>query len=62
MFKTLTTTIAAIGMSASFAWADVAANKQFVMDMMQNVFAARDADAVDTYFTEDYIQRNPMLP
>lgn len=62
MFKTLTTTIAVIGMSASFAWADVAANKQLVMDMMQNVFAARNADAVDTYFTEDYIQRNPMLP
>lgn len=62
MLKTLTTTIAAIGFSASFAWADVAANKQLVLDMMQNVFAARDAAAVDTYFTEGYIQRNPMLP
>jgi predicted SnoaL-like aldol condensation-catalyzing enzyme len=42
--------------------ADVAANKTLVMEMMEDVFAARDADAVDRYFTEDYIQRNPMLP
>ena len=62
MFKTLTTTLAAVGISASFAWADVAANKQLVLDMMQNVFAARDAAAVDRYFASDYIQRNPMLP
>ncbi len=62
MLKKLTITLAAFAMSASFAWADVATNKQLVLDMMENVFAARDAAAVDTYFTEDYIQRNPMLP
>lgn len=62
MLKILTTTIAALGVSASFALADVQANKQLVLDMMQDVFAARDATAVDTYFAEGYIQRNPMLP
>lgn len=62
MLKTLTTTIAALSVSASFASADVAANKQLVLDMVANVFVARDVDAVDTYFTENYIQRNPMLP
>lgn len=62
MFRTLTTTLAVIVMTASLSWADVATNKQFVLDMMRDVFSARPADAVDTYFTEDYIQRNPMLP
>lgn len=62
MIKTLTSTLAAIAMSASFAWADSADNKQLVLDMMQNIFAARDATAVDTYFTQGYIQHNPMLP
>lgn len=62
MLKTLTTTIAALSVSASFASADVAANKQLVLEMVANVFVARDVDAVDTYFTENYIQRNPMLP
>ena len=62
MLKTLTATLATIGISASFAWANVATNKQTVINMMQDVFAAKDVDAVDTYFTQDDIQQNPMLP
>lgn len=59
-----TSIISAIFLSASLlpANADIEANKQLVSDMVRNVFVARDVNAVDTYFTENYIQRNPMLP
>ena len=62
MIRVFTATMAALVLSVSAVHADVAANKQLVQDMMQDVFAARDVGAVDRYFTEDYIQRNPMLP
>lgn len=62
MFKSLATMASVVAFSASTAFADVAANKTLVLDMMKDVFAARDAGAVDSYFAEDYIQRNPMLP
>ena len=62
MYKTFTTTLTALGLTASLAWADVTANKEFVLDVMENVFSSRDASAVDAYFAADYIQRNPMLP
>lgn len=59
-----TSFITAILLSASLlpANADIEINKQLVSDMVRNVFVARDVNAVDTYFTENYIQRNPMLP
>lgn len=62
MYKKLTTTALVLGLSVSLAWADVAANKQIVLNAMANVFAARNPAAVDTYFAKDYIQRNPMIP
>ncbi|MEM1238024.1 MAG: nuclear transport factor 2 family protein [Pseudomonadota bacterium] len=62
MLRSLTATLGILAATVSPALADVAANKQLVRDMVQNVFVARDVDAVDTYFTESYIQRNPMLP
>jgi predicted SnoaL-like aldol condensation-catalyzing enzyme len=61
MLKTISTTLGAVALSASAVWAD-AANKDLVINMMTDVFAARDARAVETYFAEDYIQRNPMVP
>lgn len=54
--------LGAIAISATASWADVATNKALVQNMMKDVFAARDADAVDSYFAEDYIQRNPLIP
>ncbi|GAB5446452.1 nuclear transport factor 2 family protein [Gymnodinialimonas sp.] len=62
MFKPLSLTVMVFMATAGLAQADVAANRQLVLDMLEYVFAARDPDAVQTYFTEDYIQRNPMLP
>ncbi len=50
MYKTFTTALTALGLTASLAWADVTANKEFVLDMMENVFSSRDASAVDAYF------------
>lgn len=41
---------------------DTDANKALVQSMLQDVFAERNAAAVPTYFTEDYIQHNAMLP
>ena len=62
MLRLFVTAAAVLGMSVLTAMADVDANKQLVRNMMANVFAARDASAVDRYFAEDYIQRNPMIP
>lgn len=62
MFRTTIISTVLLGASILPTSADIATNKQLVMDMVSNVFVARDVDAVDTYFTENYIQRNPMLP
>lgn len=62
MFRTTIISTVLLGASILPTSADIATNKQLVMDMVSTVFIARDVDAVDTYFTENYIQRNPMLP
>ena len=62
MLKNMLLVLSFFTFATSSAYADVAANKKLVLEMMTNVFAARDASAVDTYITEDYIQRNPMIP
>ncbi|MEM9434161.1 MAG: nuclear transport factor 2 family protein [Pseudomonadota bacterium] len=46
----------------TFALADNAANKAFVLEALENTLLAGDTDAVETYFEEDYIQHNPMFP
>lgn len=62
MLKTVTALLGVIGLTFSVVWADVATNKDLVLNMVEDVFVARDAAAVDNYFAEDYIQRNPMIP
>lgn len=62
MKKIFAATLGIIGLSASIVFADTATNKELVLNMMEDVFKARDASAVDDYFAEDYIQRNPMIP
>ena len=62
MLKTHTFAIGAFTVCATAVLADVAANKEIVRNMVEEVFVSRNVDAVDTYFTETYIQRNPMLP
>ncbi|NRB02292.1 MAG: nuclear transport factor 2 family protein [Rhodobacteraceae bacterium] len=62
MFKSLTVTASALVICATTAFADATANKEIVQNMVDDVFVSRNIDAVDTYFTETYIQRNPMLP
>lgn len=62
MLNTLRFGLGALAFVITPVHADTATNKQLVRDMVQNVFIARDVGAVDTYFTETYIQRNPMLP
>ena len=62
MLKTLTVGVGMFTACATTALADVAANKEIVRNMVEEVFVGRNIDAVDTYFTETYIQRNPMLP
>lgn len=62
MFRTIVSAAALLTATILPSSADVAANKKLVTDMVSNVFIARNVDAVDTYFTENYIQRNPMLP
>lgn len=62
MLKMIAATLGTIGLSASIVLADNATNKELVVNMMSDVFKARDASAVDDYFTVDYIQRNPMIP
>lgn len=62
MFKKIALTAAAFGMSATFAVADVASNKALVATALNEVFAKGNVEALDTYFTETYIQHNPMMP
>ena len=60
MLRAMATGVVGLVLGCSAALADVAANKALVQEMMAEVFAARDASKVDTYFTEDYIQHNPL--
>ncbi len=62
MMKHVLAALSVAALTTSAAVADVAANKELLKNMVADVFVARDASAVDTYFTESYIQRNPMLP
>lgn len=62
MLKTISAAAGAIAFCATSVFADVATNKEIVQNMVADVFVGRNIDAVDTYFTETYIQRNPMLP
>ena len=62
MLKSLTIAVGALTVCATTAFSDVTANKEIVRNMVEEVFVGRNVDAVDTYFTETYIQRNPMLP
>lgn len=38
------------------------ANKDFVVNAVTELFINRDLTAIDRYWAEDYIQRNPMFP
>lgn len=62
MLKLLAIAVGAVAVFTNTALADVATNKEIVTNMVAEVFGARDVDAVDRYFTPDYIQRNPMVP
>ena len=62
MLKSLFVSAGAFAVCATTALADAATNKDIVKNMVADVFIGRNVDAVDTYFTESYIQRNPMLP
>lgn len=62
MLKPLITAIGMLSATLVSVSADTSENKALVQDMMKDVFKARDASAVDTYFTEGYIQHNPMVP
>lgn len=62
MFRPILTAVGLLGLTFTPALADTAANKAIVQSMTQEVFKARDASAVDTFFAADYIQHNPMVP
>ncbi|MEL6640447.1 MAG: nuclear transport factor 2 family protein [Pseudomonadota bacterium] len=53
-------TAAAVSLAATTALADTAANKQLVIDALTNTLMRGNAEAVDTYFADPYIQHNPM--
>ena len=44
------------------ALADSAASKALVLEALENTLLAGNADAVEQYFAEDYIQHNPDFP
>lgn len=62
MLKSLTCAAAALAVCATSIFADIAANKEIVRNMVEEVFVGRNVDVVDAFFTETYIQHNPMLP
>jgi predicted SnoaL-like aldol condensation-catalyzing enzyme len=39
-----------------------ASNKDFVVQAITELFIDRDLTAIDRYWAEDYIQRNPLFP
>ena len=62
MINLIRISIAALLMSGSAAWADLEENKEIALNAVKEVFGAGNLDAIDTYFAEDYIQHNPMVP
>lgn len=56
-------TAAALGLTASFAQADAASNKELVVDFYTQALIEKDVKAAAMeYLTEDYIQHNPNVP
>lgn len=53
-------TSAALMLGASVATADIAANKETAIAAMNEVFVGLDADKIDDYFADPYIQHNPL--
>jgi predicted SnoaL-like aldol condensation-catalyzing enzyme len=37
-------------------------NKELVLEAVTSVFSNRNIDAIDQYFSSDYIQHNPAMP
>lgn len=63
--KVFAALIAAGVLLASFigtAHADPAKNKELVIKAMTGVFIDQDPSVVEKYWSENYIQRNPMFP
>lgn len=58
MLKALTT-LGALALSTTIAFADVTANKQTATMAMKEVFVGLDASKISTYFADPYIQHNP---
>jgi len=56
----LRTTALAAALAATSANADTAANKELVIKGLTEVLIQGNAEAVDTYFADPYIQHNPM--
>ena len=59
-----TTTLASAFALLTFAAPAVAqpSNKDFVVQAITELFINGDVTAIDRYWAEDYIQRNPMFP
>lgn len=60
MMKALAT-LGALALSGTIATADTSANKELVINALTDVLVRGNADAVDTYFADPYIQHNPMV-
>jgi len=56
----LRTTALAAALAATSANADTAANKELVIKGLTEVLIQGNAEAVDTYFADPYIQHNPI--
>lgn len=58
--------LAAVALGTSIALAPIAAaaqsTKAFVVNAVTELFIDGDVTAIDRYWAEDYIQRNPMFP
>lgn len=59
MFRTLTT-LGALALTTSFAYADVAQNKATAIAAMNDVLVNLDASKIDDHFADPYIQHNPL--
>lgn len=59
MLRTLTS-VAALALTATTAFADTEANKELVINAMTDVLIRGNADSIDTYFADPYTQHNPM--
>lgn len=58
--KKILTTLGAMALSTTAAFADLDTNKQIVVDGMTNAFMRGNINAVDDYFADPYIQHNPL--